>query len=434
MINEITPQLLDSIIKLFHDETPPAEGCTEPIAVALAAAKVTEVLGQKPEKMQISVSGNIIKNVKSVVVPNSGGMVGIDVSAAMGAFAGDPALELMVISNVIPDDMEVVKQFLAKNTITISRANNSLKLYIKIKAFAANETASVELKHTHTNFTEIIKNGAVLHKSDNTQDSAEVEDAADILSIYTIYEIAKFKDIKLFKQRLEKIIECNTAIANEGLRGKYGANIGRNIQQSMDRGFYGKDSRNHSASVTAAASDARMGGSAMPVMTSSGSGNVGIASSLPIITYCRDNNISEEMLFRGLLFSILGSIHIKLNIGRLSAHCGPSVSAGAVAGAIAFINGADYETICNAITNTLAGVAGSLCDGANSSCAVKIANATYAAFDGAAMALNNSVITAGDGIIARDVETTIKNMSELARQGMKETDEVVLKIMTRKMS
>ncbi len=429
---DISSELVNSVINLFYEETPPAEGCTEPIAVALAAAKVTEVLGKLPEGMNITVSGNIIKNVKSVIVPNSGGMVGIGVAAAMGAFAGEARLELMVISNVTPKQMEIVRDFLAKNTITVNRADNSLKLYIKIEATAGDDTASVELMHTHTNFTEIVKNGKVLHKNDEEHDTDVASEAAESLTISLIYEVAKIVDTALLKQQMEKIVACNTAIAEEGLKGKYGVNMGRNIQQSIDRGFYGRDTRNHSASVAAAASDARMGGSSMPVMTTSGSGNVGIMASLPIITYCRDNNISDDLMYRGLLFSILASAHIKLSTGRLSAHCGPSVSAGAVAGALAFINGAGYTTICNAITNTLAGIAGAVCDGANSSCAVKIANATYAAFDGAAMAMNNSTVTAGDGLIANDVETTIKNIGELATQGMQETDEVVLKIMTRK--
>lgn len=431
-MSNVTNELINEIVKLFHIETPPAEGCTEPIAVALTAAKAAEILGGKPERMEITASGNIIKNVKSVIVPNSGGMVGIDVSAAMGAFAGDSLLELMVISNVTPEQMEIVRQFLAKKTIKITRANNFLKLYIKIVAYAKNDVVSVELMHNHTNFTEIIKNGEVIYKSTETSLVDEISDPAEILTVRKIYDVSKVVDINLLRDRMDKIIECNTAIANEGLTGKYGVNAGRNIQQSIDKGFYGKDARNHSASVTAAASDARMGGSAMPVMTTSGSGNVGITASLPIITYCRDNNISEEMLYRGLFFSILTSLHIKLSIGRLSAHCGPSGAAAAVAGSLVFINGANYDTICDAITNTLSGVAGAICDGANSSCAIKIANAIYAAYDGAAMALNNSVVTKGDGLVARDVETTIKNIGELAKKGMRETDEVILSIMTRK--
>jgi L-cysteine desulfidase len=430
-MNKITQTFICSVIDLFHNETLPAEGCTEPIAIALAAAKVTEVLGATPNKIHIQVSGNIIKNVKSVIVPNSGGMMGIGVAAAMGAIVGAPDKELMVISDVTLEQMELVKQFLAKNTISISRADNSLKLYVKIEAYTNDDSASVEVKHNHTNFTEIIKNGQILHKADDLLASDEEHDPAEILTIANIYELVKIIDLNLVSNRLEQIIHFNTAIANEGLNGNYGANIGKNIKQSMDNGFYGKDCRNHCASVTSAASDARMGGSAMPVITASGSGNVGIMATLPVITYCMDNKVSTDTMYRALVFSILTSLHIKLSIGRLSAHCGPSVSASAVAGALAFIRGADYPTICNAITNTLSGLAGSICDGANSSCAVKIANATYAAFDGAALALNQKSVKAGDGLVAFDVEQTINNIGELARVGMQEADEIVLKIMTR---
>lgn len=429
---KINSDLLSQIVTLFHKETQPAEGCTEPIAIALAAAKATEILGCKPERMNITVSGNIIKNVKSVIVPNSTGMVGIAVSAAMGAFAGDASLELMVISKVIPPQMDIVKAFLAKNTVTINRADNNLKLYIKIELFAKDQSASLELKHMHTNFTEIIHNGKVLLKLIEDESLTKITDPADFLTIDMIYDAAKAVDTSLIKERMDKIVACNTAIANEGLRGTYGVNIGRNIQLSMERGFYGRDARNHSASVTSAASDARMGGSAMPVMTASGSGNVGLTASLPIITYCKDNNLSDEIMYRGLFFSIMSALHIKLSIGRLSAHCGPSVAAGAVAGALVFINDGNYQMVANAITNTLSGVSGAICDGANSSCAVKIANATYAAFDGAAMAMNGSTITPGDGLIAKDLEATIKNIGELAQKGMREADEVVLDIMTRK--
>ena len=430
-MTQITQELIVKVIDLLNSEIIPAEGCTEPIAIAYAAAKATAVLGQKPEKMQVFISGNIIKNVKSVVVPNSGGMVGIGVSAAMGAFAGNPDKELMVISEVSPAQLEEVKAFLDKHAIHIQNSKNKLKLYIKVKVFAGNESASVEMKNSHTNITEIVKNDEVLlHKSD-ADNASTPEDAAAILSVQLIYDLAKTIEISLIKSLFDRVITCNLAIANEGLIHDYGVNIGRNIQQSIDSGFYGDDIRNHSASLAAAGSDARMGGSPMAVMTTAGSGNVGLSASLPVITYARERGKTAEQLYRALFFSHLTTVHIKSKIGRLSAYCGPMCAAAGVAGAIGLLNDFSYTIIANAIINTLAGVSGILCDGANSSCAVKIANGTYAAYDGIAMAANGNVITAGDGVVAGDVEETIRNIGELAQKGMQETDDVILDIMTR---
>lgn len=429
-MTQINQDIINKIVSLFEHEVIPAEGCTEPIAIALAAAKAREVLGVEPEHINLSLSGNIIKNVKSVFVPNSGSMVGIEVAAAMGALAGDATQDLMVLSKVTPENMVLVRDFLAKNTVTYSKSDNNLKLYIKVKLIAGKKSASVELKHTHNNITEIIKDGETQYKASGSG-TAKAEDEAEILNIRLIYELAKTIDINLLKPKLDRIINCNTAISLEGLKNNYGVSTGKNIKQSMDRGFYGKDARNISASNAAAASDARMGGSAMPVMTAAGSGNVGLTASLPIIAYCRENNLSDEIMYRGLIFSILASVHIKANIGRLSAYCGPMCASGAVAGALIFINDGDYDKVGKAIINTLAGVSGVFCDGANSSCSIKIANGTYAAYDGAASAMNGNVVTSGDGIVADDVEATIRNIGELARDGMRETDEVILDIMTR---
>lgn len=426
----VDDKTLDKIIELLNNEIIPAEGCTEPIAVAYAAAKATEILGTKPEKMSVYVSGNIIKNVKSVIVPNSGGMVGIAVSAAMGAFAGDASKELMVISNVNPEQLTAVRAFLDKHVVHIQNAGNQFKLYIKIKVFAGNDYASVEMKHSHTNITEIIKNDEVIFKSQSS-DSGNPEDAAMILSIRKIYDLAKTLDVSRVKKLFDRVIECNMAIANEGLNHDYGVRIGKSIQQNIESGFYGADVRNRAASLAAAGSDARMGGSPMPVMTTAGSGNVGLTASLPVVLYARERNKSDEELYRALFFSHLATVHIKSRIGRLSAYCGPMCAAGGVAGAIGLLNDFDYDTVANAIINTLAGVSGVLCDGANSSCAVKIANGTYAAYDGIAMAANGNVVADGDGIVAGDVEATIRNIGELAQKGMKETDEVILDIMTR---
>lgn len=425
-----SPEIIEKVIALLHNEIIPAEGCTEPIAIAYAAAKATEVLGRKPERMNIYCSGNIIKNVKSVIVPNSGGMVGIGVSAAMGAFAGNPNKELMVISDATPEMLFEVKEFLSKKSIHIQHAQVSDKLYIQVKVFAGDESASVELKKRHTNVTAIKKNDQVIFQAPDEESQTQI-DPASILSIKLIYDLSKSIDISLFKDLLDKVISCNSAIATEGLTHDYGVNIGRNIQKSIQNGFYGNDTRNNSASLASAGSDARMGGSAMPVMTTAGSGNIGLTASLPVITYCRERNKSDEQLYRALFFSHLTTIHIKAKIGRLSAYCGPMCGSAAVAGAIGLVNDFDFQTISNAIINTLGGVSGIVCDGANSSCPIKIANGTYAAYDGIAMAANGNVITIGDGVVGPDVEQTINNIAEMAQKGMDVTDKVILEIMTR---
>lgn len=429
-MTQFSSEIINNVVDLLNSEIIPAEGCTEPIAIAYAAAKATQILGQAPEKMNISISGNIIKNVKSVVVPNSGGLIGIAVSAAMGAFAGDAERKLMVISDVKPEDLVAVREFLAKQVVHIQHAKSSMKLYIKVKVFAGENSASVEIKHGHTNITEIIKNGETLLKVE-TDDTKIPEDAANILSIQMIHDLAKQIDINLIKDLFDKVIACNTAIANEGLIRDYGVNIGRNIKQSIASGFYGDDVRNNAASMAAAGSDARMGGSAMPVMTTAGSGNVGLSASLPVLEYAYKQNKTQEEIYRALCFSHLTTIYIKSKIGRLSAYCGPMCAAAGVAGALGLLNNFEFEVITKAIINTLAGVSGILCDGANSSCAVKIANGTYAAYDGIAMAANGNVVTNGDGIVGYDVEKTIANIGEMAKLGMQETDDVILDIMTR---
>ena len=304
--------LINKVIDLFKNEVIPAEGCTEPIAIAYATAKAREILGCEPEHINLLLSGIIIKNVKSVFVANSGNMVGIEVAAAMGALAGDASQELMVLSKVTPEQMVKVREFLAKDTVHYAKSDNNLKLYIKVKMIAGNQSVSVELKHVHNNITEIVKNGEVEFRVNEKSAKAKIENDAEILNIKLIYDLAKEIDINLLKPILEKIISCNTAISIEGLTHDYGVRTGKNIKTSIERGFYGKDARNLSASNAAAASDARMGGSAMPVMTAAGSGNVGLTSSIPIITYCRENGLSEDKMMRGLIFSILASVHINV--------------------------------------------------------------------------------------------------------------------------
>lgn len=418
------------ILNILEEEVVPAEGCTEPIALAYVAAKAKEILDDEIKKVIIKVSGNIIKNVKSVVVPNSGGMVGIEVSVIMGIIAGDSTKDLMVISDITPKQMEEVKEFLKTKEVLVIHEDTDIKLYAKIILESQNQSASVEIKHMHTNITYIEKNNQViLDRPCNDIDFNSPAKDREILNIQTIYDLAKSIDISKIEKLFLKVIKLNSKIAKEGLLGNYGVNIGKIIADNIDNGFYGDDARNRAASVASAGSDARMSGCALPVMTTSGSGNQGMTSSLALIEYARILKVEQEKLIRALFFSHLATIHIKTNVGRLSAYCGVICSSAAVAGALAFLNEKSYEVVAHSIINTLGDVSGIICDGAKSSCAMKVSTTIYAAFDSYLLASAGKYLHGGDGIIAHDIEETLKNIGKLSQEGMDVTDKVIIGIM-----
>jgi len=286
------------------------------------------------------------------------------------------------------------------------------------------------MKHVHTNVTRIEKNGAtVLARPCNDSDFNSPLTDRRILSVKLIYHLARTIDLSLVSERLLKVVEFNSRIAEEGLRETWGVNVGSRIMKNIEMGIYGDDARNRCAAFAAAGSDARMSGCPLPVMTTCGSGNVGMATSLPVIMYCRLKDFTQEEMLRALLFSHLASIHIKTNVGRLSAHCGAVCAAAALGGALAFVNGADLDSVGSAIVNTLGNISGLICDGAKASCALKIATGIYAAFDAATLGVFKRALHCGDGIVGRDVEDTIRNIGELSRAGMRQTDEVILDLM-----
>jgi len=421
------------IVKILSEEIVPAEGCTEPIAIAYVGAKAVEILGKSPTKLDIYVSGNMIKNVKSVNVPNGGGMVGIEVSAAMGAIAGNADAELMVISSVTSEQLEDVKNFIKNKEINIIHEKTDVKLYAKVVAYNGEESASVEIKHLHTNITKIEKNGEILvNRACNDTNFVSTEEDRSILTIEGIYNFAKTVELKEIEGVFKMVVDYNSAIAKEGLSEKYGVNMGSMIRENIEKGIYGNDQKNRSASLAAAGSDARMAGCPLPVMTTSGSGNQGMTASLPVIQYCNDNNLSYEEMIRGLAFSHLTCIHIKTNVGRLSAYCGAICASAAVSGALAFVMGEDLEVVADSITNTLGNVSGMICDGAKASCAMKIASGVYAAFDSLHLSKAKKVLSNGEGIVGKDIEKTIKNIGILSQIGMNGTDETILGIMTNK--
>lgn len=419
------------MLKILEEEVVPAEGCTEPIAIAYAAAKAREILADDVERVVIHVSGNMIKNVKSVVVPNSGGMIGIETSAVMGIIAGDSKKDLMVISDISTKELEAVRNFLKCKPIEVIHNNNEAKLYIKVMLFSQKHSASVEIKHIHTNITQIMRDERlVLDRPCNDADFNSALHDRSILTIERIYEVARRIDVAKIRDLFEKVIALNSEIAHEGLKGTYGVNIGKLICENIKKGVYGDDVRNRAAAFASAGSDARMSGCALPVMTTSGSGNQGMTSSLALIAYANFLKLEHEKLLRALFFSHLATVHIKTNVGRLSAYCGVICSAAAASGALAFLNNESFKVIAHSIGNTLGDVSGIICDGAKSSCAMKIATTIYAAFDAYLLASGGKYLHGGDGIIAHDIEKTLVHIGRLSQDGMYITDKVIIDIMS----
>ncbi|WP_410207328.1 serine dehydratase subunit alpha family protein [Fusobacterium sp.] len=422
--------MINKIMSILAEEIVPAEGCTEPIAIAYASSKLRDILGNIPESIDIYLSGNMIKNVKSVKIPNSNGMTGIESAVAMGIIAGKTEKELMVISHVNTTLIPEVKKYASSGNIHIKLNKSDVKLYIKVEGTYKNDKATVEIQNYHTNITQITKNGEeILGKSCDEKCNDNTMTDRSFLSVELIYNLAKSIDFNLIEPIFKKVIDYNTAIAEEGLKNEWGISIGKTIQEGIVEGIYGDDLRNHMASYASAGSDARMNGCSLPVMTTSGSGNQGLTASLGVIKFCQIKNISYENMIRGLFFSHMTTIHIKTNIGRLSAYCGAICASAAASGALAFLDNLSLKQINWAIENTLGTLSGIICDGAKSSCATKIASGITCAFDSYYAAKKNRKLLFGEGIIGKEIETTIKNAGILGKDGMKETDEIILNIM-----
>jgi L-cysteine desulfidase len=397
-------------------------GCTEPIAIAYAAAKSREVLGVKPERLLIEVSGNIIKNVKSVVVPHTGGLRGIPAAAAAGAAAGDAEKELEVISNVTGEGIAAMRDFLKAVAIEVKFADTPHIFDIMITAFAGEESAFVRIVEYHTNIVCIKKNGETVFEKETVEKADGLTDRS-VLSIERIVEFGDIVDIEDVRELLERQINYNMAIAEEGLRNNYGANVGKTLLSQ------GNDIRMKLRAYAAAASDARMNGCEMPVVINSGSGNQGITTSVPLIVYARERGHSHEELLRALTVANLVTTHLKTGIGRLSAYCG-AVSAGCgMAAGLSFIRGGRFREIAHTVVNAVAMNSGVVCDGAKASCAAKIASAVEAGILGLEMFEAGNEFFGGDGIVRKGVENTIASVSRLARLGMAETDQVIIKLM-----
>ena len=411
-------------VQILKEELVPAMGCTEPIALAYAAAKAREILGSIPDKVVIEASGSIIKNVKSVIVPNTNHLKGIPAAATAGIIAGRAEKELEVIAQVTESEIEQMKQFLQTADIKVVHADNGITFDIIVSVYKGSSYAKVRIANYHTNIVLMEKDGEVLYEIAVEGEKEEGLTDRNLLNMKDIWDFAMTVDVKDIKETLDRQIAYNTAIAEEGLRGDYGANIGSVLLDT-----YGDDIRTRAKAKAAAGSDARMNGCELPVIINSGSGNQGMTSSIPVIEYAKEFDADEDTLYRALALSNLVTIHQKTGIGRLSAYCG-AVSAGAGAGAgIAYLCGGGYEEVIHTVVNALAIVSGIVCDGAKASCAAKIASAVDAGILGYNMYKRGQQFYGGDGIVTRGVEETIQNVGRLGKDGMKETNEEIIRIM-----
>ena len=417
-------KIYDTYVALLHTELTMATGCTEPIAIAYAGAKLREVLGKIPEHCTVFCSGNIVKNVFAVTVPNSGGSRGIDTAALLGIIGGDVSAGLDVLHAVTPEHIAQMKELVAAGCCGCELVEGVANLYIRIEAEAGADTALVEIKDYHSNITRIEKNGQVLFDAADAPESAKGPDKS-LLNLRDIYAFAKELNPDDVRETLKNQIKCNSAIAEEGLKNPWGAQVGRTILE----GECGDSLMNRARAWAAAGSDARMNGCPLPVVINSGSGNQGITVSMPVWVYAKEYGIAEDDLLRALAFANLVSLLQKRCIGSLSAYCGATSAATGAACGIAFMLGESFETISGLITNCINTIGGMVCDGAKSSCAAKIAAAVGTALTSLEMSRRGRVFLPGEGLVKDDIEDTIQAVGRMGRDGMKGTDVEILKIM-----
>ncbi len=412
-------------VRILEEELVPAMGCTEPIALAYGAAVCREVLGRIPDEVAVKASGSIIKNVKSVIVPNTGHLKGIEAAAAAGIIAGDAGRKLEVISQVSKDKLKEIACYLEKVKIQVDFLNTGLTFDIVVtERCSTGESATVRIANYHTNLVYIEKNGQVLKNLEADREKESSLEGRSLLDMHHIWDFAMTCDIEDVREILERQIACNMAISEEGLRADYGANIGRVMLEA-----YGNTPDNRAAALAAAGSDARMYGCEMPVIINSGSGNQGITCSVPVVEYARQTQAGEEKTFRALVLSNLTAIYQKTGIGRLSAFCGAVCAGVAAGGGIAYLKGGGEEEFLHTVVNGLAVVSGMVCDGAKPSCAAKIAMAVKAGLLGYDMFVRGQQFYGGDGILTKGADNTIENIGRLGREGMRETNEEIIRIM-----
>lgn len=422
--------LYGDYVNILKEELLPAMGCTEPIAIAYAAALARNALKKMPDRVEITVSGNILKNVKSVIVPCTGGLKGVISAAAAGIVAGKHDKKLEVLSDITQADIDDIKAYIPVTRFCVQASDSGCVFDIGIRVFSGDDQAYARIEGHHTNVVEISANGEkIIDRQVAEEHSDDGFTDRSCLSVKHIIEFADSLNIADVDEVISRQIEYNTAIAEEGLKNDYGARVGKVLLDS-----YGDGVHNLARATAAAGSDARMNGCSLPVVIVSGSGNQGMTASLPVVVYANKLNVPREKLIRAVALSDLITIHLKTGIGRLSAYCG-AVSAGAGAGAgVAYLHGGGFEEIAHTVVNALAITSGLICDGAKSSCAAKIASAVDAGLLGYEMYRRGSQFVGGDGILCSGVENTIDNVCDLARVGMKETDEEIIRLMIKDMA
>lgn len=417
-------ELIRLYTAILHEEILPATGCTEPIAIAYCAAYAKKILSATPDRVTVSVSGNILKNVKSVVVPNTNGLKGIGAAAAAGIVAGDAERAMQVIAKVEESTKPLIAEFLNKTPIEIVCADTQCALYISIMLYERSNYTKVTIANNHTNVIEVIRNGEILYSKPLIVQSEDSLTDKSCLNLADIVRYADCVDLELVRDVLDLQIKYNMAICEEGLRTPYGANIGKILLREDV-----PDAKTQAKAYAAAGSDARMSGCEMPVAILCGSGNQGITASVPLVCYANAYHIDAERLYRALVVSDLLTVYQKAGIGRLSAYCG-AISAGCAAGAgIAYLLGGDEITVAHTLSNSIAMISGTICDGAKPSCAAKIAAAVETGILGYKMYVHQQEFLRGDGIVAPNVDATVKNVGLLASVGMQQTDETILQIM-----
>jgi len=420
----------EKYVQILKEELVPALGCTEPIAIAYTAANLRKIMGGIPDEILIESSGNIIKNAKSVIVPNTGGMKGMEASALIGLIGGNADKGLEVLADVTEEHVKLAHEYLAKSCTKLKLMDTPASLHIRITGKLNGDTGIAELIHQHTNIVLLKKNDEIIfEKPFSLESSAGALTDRSCLNVKDILEFADTVPVDDVSPIIMRQVEYNMRVSEDGLKSSYGIETGKNILK-----YNQKKGDNFSVKVqaegeVAAASDARMCGCSYPVITNSGSGNQGLAVSVPVVVYARENKISEEKLIRCLIVSNLLAIHQKTGIGRLSAYCGAVTAGAACAAAITYMKGGSYEQVCGTIANTLGVVSGILCDGAKQSCAAKIASALDSALFAHELAMDGDFFAGGDGVVKDDIEKTIAGIGVVAAQGMRKTDEVVLQVM-----
>ena len=426
-------QLWDDFITLIKQEVVPALGCTEPIAVALAAALSAETLGEAPELIEVYLSQNVLKNGMSVGIPGTG-LYGLEIATAVGAIGGKSEFGLEVLKNLAPEDLKKAKKMLSDSKVKIFHKDIDEVLYIEVIVKSGTQSARVIIRGRHDNICFVEKNSKTILDSSNVVTEQEEDPSAQILADLNEKDIWDFsmkvplKDIEF----IMKAVELNKKISEEGLKGDYGLKVGKSIDENISKGFLQSDLSNDAVKRTASGADARMAGSDLPVMSNSGSGNQGITATMPVVAVAEKLGSTNEQMVRALILSHLTSIHMKSKMDRLSPLCGASVAATGASCGVVYLLGGVYEHVEYAIKNMVGNVAGMVCDGAKTSCALKVASCVSAGVQGALLAINSIGVTEIEGIVEEDIERTINNLGTLGSSGMAETDKVILSIMTSK--